>query len=57
MDRFSPEQEKKLMKEKGLRNRQELEEWYRGRDESIRMIRERIRSFFYSNKAREGGTS
>lgn len=46
MKRLSKEEEKKLMKEKGLRNQQELEEWYKGRDESILKLRVSIRQFF-----------
>lgn len=37
------------MKEKGLKNQQELEEWYKGREESIRKIQDGIRKFFMAN--------
>lgn len=41
------------MLEKGLKTKEELEEWYRKRDESIRRIQEGIKKFFYyENKNR-----
>lgn len=50
MKRFSKEEEIELMKEKGLKNQEELEEWYRKREESIRKIRQGIRRFMYGEE-------
>jgi hypothetical protein len=50
MERFCKDEEKKLMKEKGLKNQKELEDWYKKREESIRNIQEGIKRFFFGNK-------